>query len=62
MVFDRFFDFASLVFLDFAHNDTWACLVVFLRFAGPVNILLVFFVVDYAKIIELHIVHTWLRI
>ena len=23
-VFDHFLDFASLVFLDFAHNDWWA--------------------------------------
>ena len=23
-VFDHFLDFASLVFLDFAHNDRWA--------------------------------------
>ena len=31
-------DFASLVFLDFAHNDRLAwCLVLFLQFAGPVN-------------------------
>ena len=29
----------SLVFLDFAHNDRWAAfLVVFLQFAGPVNV------------------------
>ena len=40
-VFGHFLDFASLVFLDFAHNDrrTW-CLVVFLQFAGPVNLFL----------------------
>ena len=37
-VFGHFLDFASLVFLDFAHNDRWTwCLVVFLQFAGPVN-------------------------
>ena len=40
-VFGHFLDFASLVFLDFAHNDRWAlCLVVFLQFAGPVNVFL----------------------
>ena len=37
-VFDYFLDFASLVFLHFAHNDRWAwCLVAFLQFAGPVS-------------------------
>ena len=37
-VFGHFLDFASSVFLDFAHNDRWAwCLVVFLQFTGPVN-------------------------
>ena len=40
-VFGHFLDFASLVFLDFPHNDSWAwCLVVFLQFAGPVNVFL----------------------
>ena len=40
-VFDHFLDFASLVFLDFAHNDRWAwCLVAFVQFASPVNVLL----------------------
>ena len=40
-VFDHFLDFASLVFLDFAPSDRWAwCLVVFLQFAGPVNVFL----------------------
>ena len=40
-VFDHFLDFASLVFLDFAPSDMWAwCLVVFLQFAGPVNVFL----------------------
>ena len=40
-VFGHFLDFASLVFLDFAHNDRWAwCLVAFVQFAGPVNVLL----------------------
>ena len=39
-VFDHFLDLASLVFLDFAHNDRWACLVVFLQFAAPVNVFL----------------------
>ena len=38
-VFGHFLDFASLIFLDFAHNDRWAWwLVVFLQFAGPVNV------------------------
>ena len=40
-VFGHFLDFALLVFLDFAHNDRWAwCLVVFLQFAGSVNVFL----------------------
>ena len=40
-VFGHFLDFASLVFLDFAHNNRWVwCLVVFLQFAGPVNVFL----------------------
>ena len=40
-VFGHFLDFASLVFLDFGHNDRWAwCLVVFLQFSGPVNVFL----------------------
>ena len=39
--FWHFLYFASLVFSDFAHNDKWAgCLVVFLQFAGPVNVFL----------------------
>ena len=43
-VFGHFLDFASLVFLDFAHNDRWAwCLVVFLQFGGPVNVFLFIF-------------------
>ena len=38
-VFGYFLDFASLVFLNFAHNDRWEWyLVVFLQFAGPVNV------------------------
>ena len=42
-VFGHFLDFASLVFLYFAHNDRWAWyLVVFLQFAGPVNVFLFF--------------------
>ena len=42
-VFGHFLDFASLVFLDFAHNDKWAwCLVVFLQFTGLVNVFLFF--------------------
>ena len=40
-VFGHFLDFASLVFLDFAHSDRWAwCLVVFLEIAGPVIVFL----------------------
>ena len=40
-VFGHFLDFASLVFLDLAHNDRWAwCLVVFLQFASPVSVFL----------------------
>ena len=40
-VFGYFLEFASFAFLDFAHNDRWAkCLVVFLQFAGPVNVFL----------------------
>ena len=40
-VFGHFLDFASVVFLDFAHNNRWAWyLVVFLQFAGPLNIFL----------------------
>ena len=40
-VFRHFLDFALLVFLDFPHNDRCAwCLVVFLQFAGPVNVFL----------------------
>ena len=40
-VFGHFLDFALLVFFDFAHNDRWAwCLVVFLQFAGTVNVFL----------------------
>ena len=40
-VFGHFLDFALLVFFDFAHNDRWTwCLVVFLQFAGTVNVFL----------------------
>ena len=40
-VFGHFLDFASFVFLDFAHSDRWAwCLVVFLQFTGPANVFL----------------------
>ena len=45
-VFGHFLDFASLVFLDFAYNDRsgWVwCLVVFLQFAGLVNVFLFLF-------------------
>ena len=39
--FGHFLNFAWLVFLDFAHNGRWAwCLVVFLQFAGTVNVFL----------------------
>ena len=42
-VFGHFVDFASLVYLHFAHNDRCAwCVVVFLQFAGPVNVFLLF--------------------
>ena len=48
--FGHFLDFASLVFLDFAHNDRWAwCLVVFLQFAGPVNV----FLLENSKLIQI---------
>ena len=41
--FGHFLNFALLVFLDFPHNDMWAwCLVVFIQFAGPVNLFLLF--------------------
>ena len=44
----HFLDFAYLVFLDFTHNDRWAwCLVVFLQFADPFNVLLLF--VEFIK-------------
>ena len=55
-VFGHFLDFASLVFIDCAHNDRWAWyLVVFLQFAGPVNVFLFFiqlqsFVFDFSFI------------
>ena len=40
-IFGHFLDFASVVFLDFAHNDRWAwCLVLFLQSACPVNVFL----------------------
>ena len=43
VVFGHFLDIASLVFLYFAHSDSWAwCLVVVLQFAGPVNVFLLF--------------------
>ena len=42
-VFGHFLDFALLVFLDFAHYCRWAlCLVVFLQFASPVIVFLLF--------------------
>ena len=48
-VFGHFLNFASLVFLDIAHNDRWAwCLVVFLNFADPVNVFLLFHISNYA--------------
>ena len=37
-VFGHFLHFASLAFLDFAHNRWAWCLVVFLQFGGPVNV------------------------
>ena len=42
-IFGYFLGFTSLVFLGFAHYDRWArCLVVFLQFAGPVNLFWLF--------------------
>ena len=42
-VFGNFLDFASLGFLDFAHNGRWTwCLVVFLQFASPVNVFVLY--------------------
>ena len=38
--FGHFLDFALLAFLDFAHKDRWASLVVFLQLAIPVNVFL----------------------
>ena len=51
---------ASLVFLDFAHNDSWAwCLVVFLQFAGPVNVFLFLYVyLNWSHICSLGIIQT----
>ena len=46
-VFGHSLDFASLVFIDFAHNARRAwCLVVFLQFAIPVNVFLLFLVLS----------------
>ena len=43
-VFDHFLDFVLLIFLNFAHNGRWAwCLVVFLQFAGSVNVFVFYF-------------------
>ena len=39
-VFGHFLDFATLVFLDSAHNDRWVCLVVFLQSVDPANVFL----------------------
>ena len=46
-VFGHFLNFTVFVFLDFPHNGrcTW-CLVVFLQFAGPVNVFLLFYVIN----------------
>ena len=53
-----FFDFASLAFSDFAHNDKWAwCLIVFLQFADPVNIFVfcLFYTLDFSnEIIDIY--------
>ena len=47
-VFGHFLYFTSLVFLAFAHNDRWAwCLIVFLQFAGPVNVCLLYFIFNF---------------
>ena len=52
-VFGHFLNFASLVFLDFAHNDRWALYpVVFLQFAGPVNVFLLRFKIKQEDIIK----------
>ena len=51
---DHFLDFASLVFPDFAHNDRWACQVVFLQFAGPVDEFLFSLIVSYKKLQRLY--------
>ena len=57
VVFGHFvINFASLVFLDFEHNDRWAwCLAVFLQFAGSVNVflLILFFYYCYYCILLL---------
>ena len=43
-VFGHFLDFVSLVFLDFAHNNKLArSLLVFLQFAGPVSVFLLYY-------------------
>ena len=43
-VFGHFLNFASLVFLLFAHSDRWTwCPVVFLQFFGPINVFLLIF-------------------
>ena len=53
-VFGHFLNFASLVFLDFAHNGRWAwCVVVFLKFVGPVSVFL--FCKDSRSVVSINI-------
>ena len=46
----NFLDFVLLVFLDFPHNERWACLVVFLQFAGPVSVSLFYLSIYYCNV------------
>ena len=53
-VFGHFLDFASLLFFDFAYNGRWTwCLLVFLQFAGPVNVFLFYISLIYCEINEI---------
>ena len=64
-VFGHFLNISSLVFLDFAHSDRWAwCLVIFLQFAGPVNVFLLCFTFcitqrSYEKIMCIYLLFDW---
>ena len=56
-----FLDFASLVFLDFAHNDRWAA---FLQFSCPVNVFLLSFTLYitqrfYEKTMCIYVLFDW---